>query len=195
MKITLELPDNTHGAFINFICYDKWLNLRLVSKGIGTKEGENGTTAWTKYTFYVKTLDEKVSSATIKLALGEYDADNKDLLSTGYAMFDAIEFEIIDEAEFDSAVAGDFVAKRTVAESSQEGNVEEEEEPTTPDNEFNLDSLWWMIPTILLAIATIAVIIVYVVKKFRKPARARANDNIHNEAIVEKRNKYEDYNE
>ena len=167
----------------------------FVFKGIGTKEGENGTTAWTKYTFYVKTLDEKVSSATIKLALGEYDADNKDLLSTGYAMFDAIEFEIVDEAEFDSAVAGDFVAKRTVAESSQEGNVEEEEEPTTPNNEFNLDSLWWMIPTILLAIATIAVIIVYVVKKFRKPARARANDNIHNEAIVEKRNKYEDYNE
>ena len=71
----------------------------------------------------------------------------------------------------------------------------EEEEPTTPNNEFNLDSLWWMIPTILLAVATIAVIIVYVVKKFRKPERARANANANNEAIVEKRNKYEDYNE
>ena len=167
----------------------------LIFKGIGA-DSENGTTAWTQYTFYVKTLEEKVTSATIKLALGEYDADDEAKLSAGYAMFDAIEFEIIDEEEFDNAVAGDYVAVRTVAESSQSGNVEEEEEePTTPDNEFNLDSLWWMIPTILLAVATIAVIIVYVVKKFRKPERARANANTNNEAIVEKRNKYEDYNE
>ena len=166
----------------------------FIFKGIGTKEGENGTTDWTQYTFYVKTLDEKVTAATVKLALGEYDADNKDLLSTGYAMFDAIEFEIIDETEFDNAVKGDYVAIRTVAESSQEGNVEEEEEEVeTPENEFNLDSLWWMIPTILLAIATIAVIIVFVVKKYRKPERAKTVEN--NEAIVEKRNKYEDYNE
>ena len=111
-------------------------------------------------------------------------------------MFDAIEFEIVDETEFENAVAGDYVAVRTVAEGSQEGNVNEEEEPTTPDdNSFNLDSLWWMIPTILLAVATIAVIIVYVVKKFRKPARAQINENTHNETITEKRNKYEDYNE
>lgn len=169
----------------------------FIFKGIGTKEGENGTTAWTQYTFYVKTLEEKVTAATVKLALGEYDADNKDLLSTGYAMFDAIEFEIIDETAYDNAVIGDFVAKREVAESSQAGNVEEgeEEEPTTPDNKFDLNSLWWMIPSILLAIATIAVIIVYVVKKYRKPERARVNENIHNEAINEKRSKYEDYNE
>ena len=168
----------------------------LIFKGIGTKEGENGTTAWTKYTFYVKTLEEKVTSATVKLSLGEYDADDKAKLSTGYAMFDAIEFEIVDETEFENAVAGDYVAVRTVAEGSQEGNVNEEEEPTTPDdNSFNLDSLWWMIPTILLAVATIAVIIVYVVKKFRKPARAQINENTHNETITEKRNKYEDYNE
>ncbi|MBR5173734.1 MAG: hypothetical protein IKW16_02160, partial [Clostridia bacterium] len=158
-------------------------------------KGIDETTAWTQYTFYVKTLDENVTSATIKLALGEYDADDEAKLSTGYAMFDAVEFEIIDEETFDSAVAGDFVAVRTVAESSQEGNVEEEEEPTTPDSEFNLDSLWWMIPTILLAVATIAVLIVYVVKRFRKPARAKMNANTNNEAIIEKRNKYEDYNE
>ena len=169
----------------------------FIFKGIGTKDGENGTTAWTQYTFYVKTLEEKVTSSTIKLSLGEYDADNKDLLATGYAMFDAIEFEIIDETTYDSAVAGDYIAKREVAESSQAGNVEEseEEETTTPDNKFDLESLWWMIPSILLAVATIAVIIVYVVKKYRKPERAKVNENIHNEAINEKRSKYEDYNE
>ena len=166
----------------------------FIFKGIGAS-AENGTTAWTQYTFYVKTLEENVTSASIKLALGEYDADDEAKLSTGYAMFDAIEFEIIDEDAFNNAVAGDFVAVRTVAESSQEGNVEENEEPTTPDNEFNLDSLWWMIPTILLAVATLAVLVVYVVKRFRKPARAKMIENTNNEAIIEKRNKYEDFNE
>ena len=167
----------------------------FVFKGIGTAEGENGTTAWTKYVFYVKTLDEAVTSAKVKLALGEYDADDKAKLATGYAMFDAIEFEIVDEAEFDSAVASEYVKVRTVAESTQEGNVEEEEEPTTPENEFNLDSLWWMIPTILLAVATLAVLVVWAYKKFRKPARAKVAENTNNEAIIEKRNKYEDFNE
>lgn len=42
VKITLELPDSTHGCFINFICYDDCYNLRLVSKGIGTKDIEAG---------------------------------------------------------------------------------------------------------------------------------------------------------
>ena len=186
-----------HGASVEFFLGSaNEKDNPFIFSGIGTADEQNGTTAWTKYTFYVKTLDEKVTSATIKLALGKYDADNKDLLATGYAMFDSIEFEIIDETEFDNAVAGDYVAVRTVAESSQAGNVDEdEEEPTTPNNEFNLDSLWWMIPTILLALATIVVLIVWAVKKYRKPARAKVNENINNETIIEKRNKYDDYNE
>jgi hypothetical protein len=41
MKITLELPDSTKAAFINYIC-DEHGEMHLVSKGIGTKTIENG---------------------------------------------------------------------------------------------------------------------------------------------------------
>ncbi len=186
-----------NGASIEFYLGDaNESDNPLIFKGIGTKEGENGTTAWTKYVFYVKTLDNAVKNATIKLALGEFDADNKSLLSTGYAMFDAIEFEIVDETEFDNAVAGDYVAVRTVAKDSEKGDVNSgEEEPTEPSNKFNLDMLWWMIPTILLAIATIAVVIVYFYKKYKKPAKAKTASSENNEAIIEKRSKYDDFNE
>ena len=41
MKITLELPDSTQAAFINYICYERG-EMLLVSKGIGTKDIGNG---------------------------------------------------------------------------------------------------------------------------------------------------------
>jgi hypothetical protein len=162
--------------------------------GIGTKEGENGTTAWTKYTFYVKTLDENVTAANIKLSLGEYDADDKSTLSTGYAMFDSIQFEIIEEAEFDNAVAGDYVAVRTVAKDPESGDVDDDDNDVTPTNKFNLEMLTWMIPTIIIAIAIIAVVCVYFYKKLRKPAKAKATVT-NTEAINEKRSKYDESNE
>ena len=166
----------------------------LIFSGIGTAEGQNGTTAWTKYVFYVKTLDENVSAASIKLSLGEYDADDKSTLATGYAMFDAIEFEIVDEAEFDNAVAGDFVAVRTVAKDAQQGSVDGEDDTTEPENNFNLEQLSWMIPTIIIAVIIVIVVVVLIYKKLKKPAKAKAVATT-TEAMVEKRNKYEDFNE
>lgn len=166
----------------------------LIFSGIGTAKGQNGTTAWTKYVFYVKTLDEKVTAANIKLSLGKYDADDKSALATGYAMFDAIEFEIVDEADFDSAVAGDFVAVRTIAKDSQQGAVGGEDETTEPENKFNLEQLSWMIPTIIIAVIIVVVVVVMLYKKLKKPAKAKAVAH-SSEAIVEKRNKYEDFNE
>lgn len=182
---------------------------QLVFKGI---KGTEGNSDWTKYTFYVKTLEESVSSITVKLALGEYDADDKAKLSSGYAMFDAVEIEIIDEADFttietesnkeepDTAIFNrDVMMIHTVPESSTTGETGEEptEEPTeTPNNAFNLDYLWWMIPTILLAIATIAVVVAYFVKKIKKPKKAVEIEMAKtSEAIDEKRSRYEDYNE
>ncbi len=186
-----------NGASVEFYLGDaNETDNPLIFKGIGTKEGQDGTTAWTKYTFYVKTLDDAVKNATVKLRLGEFDADNKAALATGYAMFDAIEFEVIDETEFDNAVAGDFVAIRTVAKGSESGDTNKGEEgTTTPENTFDLDMLWWMIPTILLAIATIAVVCVYFYKKFRKPTKAKVVANENNENLSEKRSKYDESNE
>ena len=41
MKITLELPDSTQAAVINYICYEHG-EMLLVSKCIGTKDIESG---------------------------------------------------------------------------------------------------------------------------------------------------------
>lgn len=162
-----------------------------------------GTTGWTKYTFYVRTLDETVSSVTLRLKLGEYDADNPDLLSTGYAMFDAVEIEIIDndvyenfEEQMNDGVLDPSIQVRQVVESSSTGTTEGNEPGSTevPSTSFNLDYLWWMIPTIIIALVIIAVVAVYFFKKFRKPKKSSFVEE-STEAIEEKRSKYEDYNE
>lgn len=41
MKITLELPDSTEAAVINYICYEHD-EMFFVSKGIGIKDIVNG---------------------------------------------------------------------------------------------------------------------------------------------------------
>lgn len=41
MKITLELPDNTEAAFINYACWNG-LQINLVSKGIGISDLKAG---------------------------------------------------------------------------------------------------------------------------------------------------------
>ena len=40
MKITIELPDSTVAAFVNYVCDEE--KLYMVSKGIGTKDIEVG---------------------------------------------------------------------------------------------------------------------------------------------------------
>lgn len=161
---------------------------------------------WKEYTFYVKTLDEKVTSANIKLKLGEYDADNEDLLSSGYAMFDAIKIETVTEevydnmkAQADAGTLDSAILVREVNPASQTGNTDSDDTDdgteTPTDKSFNLVNLAWMIPSIIIAVATIAVVIVYFVKKYRKPAKEKDIAESNTEAIAEKRDKYEDYNE
>lgn len=161
---------------------------------------------WKQYSFYVKTLDDSITSTTIKLKLGEYDADNTDLLSTGYAMFDAITIENVTEevyddmkAQADAGTLDSAILVREVKPASQTGNTDSDEvddsTETPEDSSFNLVNLAWMIPSIIIAVATIAVVIVFFVKKYRKPAKDKEIAETNTEAIVEKRDKYEDYNE
>ncbi|MCQ2603398.1 MAG: AAA family ATPase, partial [Clostridia bacterium] len=186
------------NKFYRVSVYVRTYNVTLDSKGAGVElylgsanesdapqifNGITGTTDWTKYTFYIKTLDEDVTSVTIKLSLGEYKADDDTTLSSGYAMFDAVEIEIVDEDAFETAQSqikedAEFAAVNkayVVPESSQQGDPEDDDDPVEePDHKFDLQMLWWMIPTILLALATIAVVVVYAVRRFRKPKKATA---------------------
>jgi hypothetical protein len=48
MKITIELPDSTQGAFINYIAEEDFRQV-LVSKSISKKDLENGYKDCSKY--------------------------------------------------------------------------------------------------------------------------------------------------
>ena len=176
--------------------------------GIGTvREGE-----WTTYTFYVLAPDTDVTGVKLRLGLGIYDANDESKLVSGYAFFDAVTVETITYNEFDQLYASqgddaDFdkttgtAAIRILPEQSSQGDTGKDDEATaeTPDNKFNLDNLWWMIPTILLAIAIIAVVIVFFVKKYRKKAEKASNDVVADASsqnnLSRKKNEYDDFNE
>ncbi len=163
---------------------------------------------WTEYTFYVKAVDDDVTSVTINLSLGKYittDGDNGDQTVTGttsgYAMFDDVSFvEITDEDEFEKALAdaeeNEFLLAKEI-NSEDKGDVNEGEEGTTETPGFNLDYLWWMIPTLVLGLVIIIVLVVFIIRKLRKPGKAadkvvkvEAPQTV--QAINEKRERYDE---
>ncbi len=145
---------------------------------------------WTEYCFYVQTQEDDVTSVTIKLSLGKYinkDVDGKSVtngLTTGYAMFDMISIDEITEngedkftevqnkldpesSAYDKEFAKTNLARKVAA--SESGTPSEPDTNTeTPKSSFNLEYLWWMIPTIVLGLVIIIVLVVFVIRKVRK---------------------------
>lgn len=156
---------------------------------------------WTKYTFYVATLDEDVTSAKLKLYLGKYsdDEESTNKLSSGYAMFDEVEIKKVTEAEYDEAAnnTSDTVKTRTVIASSQSGSTETEGKTETPSSTFDLEYLWWMIPTLVLAVCIIAVVIVFAVRKIKRPKKVvilPADTDTQGQQVLEEKHKAYDGN-
>ncbi len=163
---------------------------------------------WTKYTFYVKTLDDDVTSVTVKLSLGKYESETKDGettvtgITSGYAMFDDVTVKKIDDdgTTYDNAVETEFLAKRTVSsETKGSTDTDDNGDTETPDSTFNTEALWWMVPTIVLAVLIIVVVIVYVVRKVRKPIakkkEKKAASPIETPSLDAKHDKYDDNKE
>lgn len=156
----------------------------LIFEQIKTQKTEDGVTTneWKEYKFYVATQGDDVTSVTVKLSLGSYDSKDVDGenvisgLTKGYALFDDVTIRTIGEDEY--ATADDTLAnvkKRTVSEETP-GDPKDPEKPgtETPSTKFNLDYLWWMIPTIVIGLVIIVVVIVFVVRKLRKPGAKKA---------------------
>ncbi|MDE6060561.1 MAG: hypothetical protein K2G31_03745, partial [Clostridia bacterium] len=132
---------------------------------------------WTKYEFYVKTRNDSVSSITVKLSLGKYDTkdvDGKSVtigLTTGYAMFDDVAIEkFSDESVFENAKEEAKNNKKVLTRELQESKGGNKDDDETNNNEqtgsgFNLDYLWWMIPTIVIGLVIIVVVVVLVIRK------------------------------
>lgn len=135
---------------------------------------------WTKYTFLVQTREEDVTSVTVRLSLGKYHSETVDGetvvtgTTSGFAMFDDVTIKTLDiaEEEFEAIEENDFLIKRTVAIDNS-GNGDTDPETPNNKNEFDLENLAWMIPTIVLGLLIIIVVIVFIVKKVKKSQPAR----------------------
>ncbi len=160
---------------------------------------------WTKYTFYVKTMDDDVTSVTVKLSLGKYESETVDGetkvkgITSGYAMFDDVTVKTVDESVYDGATAGDTVLKRQVSNETSGKGDNNNGSTETPSKTFNTEALWWMVPTIVLALLIIVVVVVYVVRKVRKPIakkkEKKAASSADTPSLDAKHSKYDDNKE
>ena len=134
---------------------------------------------WKLYEYYISVSDDGVSAPKFQIGLGTYydENDEEQTMVSGYAFFDDFAIEEITAAQFNGAVASDTVCKYEIPESPVEAKTDDEPEADTPDTSFNLETLWWMIPTILLALATLIVIVVFFVRKIKRPKKADDYDN------------------
>lgn len=172
---------------------------------------------WTTYNFFVQTNDDDVTSVTIKLSLGRYineDIDGKSVtngLTTGYAMFDDISIDEVTEDDFTAiydkvrdpeGTAYDAEAAKTnrarIVTSTESGTPTDPETPsTTPGSGFNLEYLWWMIPTIVLGLVIIIVLVIFMVRKLRKATpktvkiKKAASEPTSAQTLDEKRERYD----
>ncbi len=163
---------------------------------------------WQTVTFYIVAPEDDVDDVEIRLGLGIYDVDDEDALLSGYAFFDAVTIEEIDLEEYEAAVealaAGTIssVYNRayTIPNAPTSGDTTVDDDPETPDFTFDLSNLWWMIPTIIIGLAIIAVVIVFFIKKYSKkfikksdPDAPEYKENYSN--VNRKKDTYNDFNE
>ena len=150
---------------------------------------------WTLYTFYVKTLEDNVSNVTVKLGLGTVvtEGDSTTGLTSGYAMFDDVTIETVTEAEYTAAVENpqDNVLTREIQEEESEKS-DEESKDDTQKAKFNLEYLWWMIPTIILGALIIVVVVVFFVKKLNKKVGKKSPSASSKEVTAKKRSRYDE---
>ena len=127
---------------------------------------------WTVYSFYVQVQEDAPSSAKLILGLGEYsDTTEDNTMVEGYVFFDNYTFEEITSAEYEAAVPSETLLTYVVPENPVNASTDEDTDTKEPETSFKLENLWWMIPTILLGVAIIAVVVVFFVKKVRKPKK------------------------
>lgn len=158
---------------------------------------------WTEYKFLVQTRDADVTSVTVKLSLGSSVTTEVDGVSVtsgltgGYAMFDDVTVRKVNGDAYDNATEGSALLKRhVIAETAGKADNPNTDNNETPKNKFNLEYLWWMIPTIVIGLVIIAVVVVFVVRKLRKPGAKKAfkaeKAPVNSEMLDRKRDRYDE---
>ena len=194
------------GAFVELYLGSTYNNdsdpLRVENINLSEEDG------WTMVTFYVTAPSENVSGVQLRLGLGTYDAEDENKLLAGYAFFDTVTFREITSAEYqaaaddiaDGTLSSAFNVARTVPDAPESGDTTVDNDPEVPDDSFNLDNLWWMIPTILLGVAIVAVVIVFFVRKYKKKFVKKTDDTVPADKedtanVARKKSNYEDFGE
>ena len=127
---------------------------------------------YTEYTYYIKTPSSDVST-TFTASLGREGADAADeaqYKTAGWLHLVSAGFNEVDPSEFKTNADTEFVKYVSLGDAPKSGNKDKANDLKKEEKSasFNTEALWWMIPTIILGILIIAVIIVFIYKRFRK---------------------------
>ncbi|MBE7074895.1 MAG: hypothetical protein E7376_02835 [Clostridiales bacterium] len=151
-KFTIDIK--TQGLSANADDYDSTFGASFILSGIDKKLEGVVSADWTTYTIYVACT----SSVTVNIKFALVSLDNS---TSGIAYFDNYSYEVIDSdtynlAELNSANDGTelFIGDTTASDDNDDSS-----------SNINLDYIWYVIPTLILAVALILAIVAYFMKK------------------------------
>jgi len=113
---------------------------------------------WTTYTIYVSSTD----STTVNL---QFALKSLDIETSGIAYFDNYSYEVIDSDIYNKAVLNNEDNDKVLFIGNTDVKEDEEEDTTKAENDLTM--LWYLIPTLLLAIALILALVAYLMKKVK----------------------------
>ena len=111
----IKVKNNVSNPTVDGTSYDP-----IVIDGIDTAK------IWTEYTIYLAPNQNKATTFTLVLGLGEGNSKNAEKHVEGFAYFDNVSFELIDKATYDAAVVEESVTVDTSADEyvlTNEGRV------------------------------------------------------------------------
>ncbi len=145
------------------------MGARIYISGEGldkTIEGIKTNGSWETYTFYIASTAS--TSATLQLGLG-----SSENLCSGIALFDDITIEqLADQTAFDAAIDGKINDDYNLIINSTD-TTEETETNEEDADEFDPANLWYILPSLISALALIVAIVVTFARKinWKRPSK------------------------
>lgn len=135
--------------------YDETFGAKFALSGLDEQIEGIVDSEWTTYTIYVActySVDVKIQFALVSL-------DNN---TSGIAYFDNYTYEVIDSDTYN-------LAKLNSSDTDRNLFVDEtdEDEEDSSTSSANLEYIWYLIPTLILAVALVLALVAYFLKKFR----------------------------
>ena len=135
--------------------YDKTFGAKFALSGLDQQIEGIVSNEWTTYTIYVActyAVDVNIQFALVSL-------DNN---TSGIAYFDNYKYEVIDSDTYN-------LAKVNITDTEtnlfvDETDVDEDADTSTP---VNIEYIWYLIPTLILAVALILALVAYLLRKFK----------------------------